>query len=349
MSVLRRRYASGMGVRAGDLGEFGLIERLLARLGASGEGVVVGPGDDAAAIRVGEATVLATADLLLEGVHFEIGLSSPADVGWKALAVNLSDIAAMGGTPRFALVSLGAPAATPSATLEEIYAGLAECADAFSVAVVGGDTVRSDRLILSLAVVGEPGAAGIVTRSGAVPGSTVWVTGAVGGAAAGLALMRASPSDPSASELLERFPHLADAHRRPLPRLREGSAAARAGATAMIDVSDGMAGDVGHVCDASGVGVRLEAGSVPLAAGVTETADWAGEDPVSFALGGGDDYELLIALPRERSDELRREIGPVSLTAIGEFTAGNDAVLDRGDGRIEPLSKLGWDHFEGHA
>jgi thiamine-monophosphate kinase len=335
-----------VGARASDLGEFGLIERLLARLGASGEGVVVGPGDDAAAVRVGSETVLATADLLLEGVHFEIGLSSPADVGWKALAVNLSDVAAMGGAPRFALVSLGAPAATPSATLEEIYGGLDECARAFGVAVVGGDTVRSDRLIVSVAVVGSPGESGIVTRSGALPGEGVCVTGTVGGAAAGLALLRDASNDEQAAALLEKYPSLATAHRRPSPRIREGLAAARAGATAMIDLSDGLGRDVGHICDASGAGVRLNAGSVRLTDGVAETAAWAGVDPLSFALGGGDDYELVMAIPADRSEELRRAFGPTPSSVIGEFTAGPDAVLDRGDGLVEPLSKLGWDHFE---
>ena len=327
-----------MGVSASDLGEFGLIERLLARLGTGGEGVVVGPGDDAAAVRVGTGTVLATADLLLEGVHFEIGLSSPADVGWKALAVNLSDIAAMGGTPRFALISLGAPAATPAATLEQVYAGLDECARAFSVAVVGGDTVRSDRLIVSVAVVGEPGPHGIVTRSGAAPGQAVCVTGAVGGAAAGLALLRAASNDPAAAQLLERYPSLAHAHRRPSPRIPEGLAAARAGATAMIDLSDGLGRDVGHICDSSGTGVRLNAGSVPLADGVAATAEWAGVDPIDFGVGGGDDYELVVAIPPERSGEL-------GIAVIGEYVAGSDAVLDRGDGRLEPLSSMGWDHF----
>ncbi|MFY9588734.1 MAG: thiamine-phosphate kinase, partial [Actinomycetota bacterium] len=180
---------------AGDLGEFGLIERLLAQLGEPGESVVVGPGDDAAAVEIGGVRGLATADLLLEGVHFEIGLSSPGDVGWKALAANLSDIAAMGGRPRYALVSLGAPAATPVGTLEEIYAGLGRCAQAFAVSVVGGDTVRADRLIVSVAVLGEPGPAGIVTRASAREGDVVCVTGTVGGAAAGLALLRAAGSD----------------------------------------------------------------------------------------------------------------------------------------------------------
>ena len=338
-----------MGVKAGDLGEFGLIERLLSRLGATGEGVVVGPGDDAAAVRVGDSTVLATADLLLEGVHFEIGLSSPADVGWKALAVNLSDIAAMGGKPRFALVSLGAPPATPSGTLEQIYAGLDECARAYSVAVVGGDTVGSDRLIVSVAVVGEPGEGGIVTRSGAGRGDLACVTGTVGEAAAGLALLRAAPNDPAAAELLARYPSLATGHRRPTPRIPEGLAAARAGATAMIDLSDGLGQDLTHICDASGTGVRLNAGSIRPTDGVTATSNWLGVDAVTFALGGGDDYELLLAIPPERYDELRSAIAPIELNAIGEFVTGRDALLDRGNRVVEPLASLGWDHFREEA
>jgi thiamine-monophosphate kinase len=256
----------------------------------------------------------------------------------------------MGGVPRFALVSVGAPEATPSATLEEVYEGLGACARAFSVAVVGGDTVRSDRLIVSVAVVGEPGPDKVmVTRSGAVAGSAACVTGAIGGAAAGLALLRAASNDPAAADLLARSPGLAETHRRPVPRVGEGLAAARAGATAMIDLSDGLGRDAGHVCDASGVGVRLEARAVPLADGVAETAGWTGADPVLFALGGGDDYELLIAIPPERVEELRDSIAPTPLTAIGEFTAGPGAVLDRGDGRVERLESLGWDHFQEDA
>lgn len=338
-----------MTLSAGELGEFELIERLLARLGAPSGDVVVGPGDDAAVVRVGGATALATADLLLEGVHFEIGLSSPSDVGWKALAVNLSDVAAMGGVPRFALVSLGSPAATPASTLEQIYDGLQECARTFGVSIVGGDTVRADRLIVSLALLGEPGEAGIVTRSGARPGDSVYVTGAIGGAAAGFALLRAAADDERASALLARYPRLADAHRRPTPRVREGLVAARAGAHAMIDVSDGLARDVGHICEASRTGVTLQARAVPVADGVAEVAEWAGSDASSLAVGGGDDYELAIAIPAEQLDALSSALGSTPVARIGVIEEGHGMVLDPGDGGFVELSSLGWNHFSGEA
>lgn len=328
---------------AGDLGEFGLIDRLLARLGSSRDGVVVGPGDDAAAVSLGGARGLATADLLLEGVHFDMGLSSPADVGWKALAANLSDIAAMGGVPRYALVSLGAPAATPLTTLEEIYGGLGECARAFSVSVVGGDTVHSDSIIVSLAVLGEPGPAGIVTRGGAKTGDLVCVTGAVGGAAAGLAVLRASAEDRRAASLIERFPALASAHRRPAPRVREGLAAATSGAAAMIDVSDGLAADVSHICESSSVGVTLR--SAPLADGVGEVAAWLSRDALEFALGGGDDYELAIAIAPDRGEALASALAPTPVSIAGEIVEGTQRVLQRPDGSTTDLAKLGWDHF----
>jgi thiamine-monophosphate kinase len=336
-----------MTLKASDLGEFGLIERLIARLGTPGEGVVVGPGDDAAAVRLGGgATALVTADLLLEGVHFEIGLSSPSDVGWKALAVNLSDIAAMGGVPRFALVSLGSPPATPAATLEQLYAGLDECARSFGVSVVGGDTAKADRLIVSVAVVGEPGNGPIVQRTGALPGDVLCVTGALGGAAAGLALLRSASHDERAAALVERFPLLAKAHRRPVPRIREGIAAARSGASAMIDISDGLARDIGHICEASGCGAVLSGEKIPLAEGIDDVAGWAGVDSLAFAAGGGDDYELAMAVPPAALEELRRAIGPASLAIIGEVTEGSDVTLERDGVRME-LDSLGWDHFGG--
>lgn len=328
---------------AGDLGEFRLIDRLLASVGGPAEGVVVGPGDDAAAVSFGGARGLATADLLLEGVHFEIGLSSPADVGWKALAANLSDIAAMGGVSRYALISLGAPPATPVATLEEIYGGLGECGRAFSVSIVGGDTVRADRLIVSVAVLGEPGPAGIVTRAGAKPGDVICVTGSVGGAAAGLALLRAVADDESAATLLERFPELAVAHRRPAPRVREGLAAATSGAAAMIDVSDGLAADIVHIGEASEAGVSLRTAPVPE--GLDEVASWLSREAVEFALGGGDDYELAIAIAPDRVGGLVANLAPTPVTVVGEIVEGTQRVLEREDGTTTDLAKLGWDHF----
>ncbi|MEX2556288.1 MAG: thiamine-phosphate kinase [Actinomycetota bacterium] len=332
-----------MGEDARDLGEFGLIARLVSRLGPPGENVVLGPGDDAAALRFG-GTALATADLLLEGVHFDFAFSSPGDIGWKALAVNLSDIAAMGGVPRYALVSLGAPASTPVATLEALYDGLGECARTFGVSVVGGDTVGSDRLIVSVAVLGDAGPSGVVRRGGARTGDVVCVTGSVGGAAAGLWLLRAAHEDERAVALLERFPALVAAHRRPKPRVPEGLAAAAVGATAMIDVSDGLAADVGHLCDASGIGVEMRAASVPMAEGVTDVAAWAGADRNRLVLGGGDDYELAIAIPAAQVRALAEALAPTPVTPIGELV-GDDRVLIEPDGARSPLAGLGWDHF----
>jgi thiamine-monophosphate kinase len=330
-------------MEAKDVGEFGLIDRLLARLGSARDGVVVAAGDDAAAVERPGRRALATADVLLEGVHFEIGLSSPSDVGWKALAANLSDVAAMGGLPRYALVSLGAPASTPVATREQIYDGLGECARAFSVSIVGGDTVAADRLIVSVAVLGEPGPAGIVTRAGAKAGDLACVTGAVGAAAAGLALLRAAEDDAAAAALIELHPALAAAHRRPTPRVREGLAAATGGAAAMIDVSDGLAADVGHICEASSLGVRIS--EVPTAGGVGDVAAWLGRDPAEFALGGGDDYELAIAVAPERLATLRDALARTPVTVIGEFVDAPERLFQRADGTTTELAKLGWDHF----
>lgn len=336
-----------MGEDARDLGEFGLIDRLVARLGPVGEGVLVGPGDDAAVVR-SATTALATSDLLLEGVHFDFAFSSPADVGWKALAVNISDIAAMGGVPRYALVSLGAPASTPVATLEGVYDGLAECAGSYGVSIVGGDTVGADSLIVSVAVLGEAGPAGVVSRSGARAGDVVCVTGSLGAAAAGLWILRAAHEDERAGQLLDRYPSLSSAHRRPTPRVRAGLAAAAAGATAMIDISDGFAADVGHICDASDVGVELRASSVPIAPGVEDVARWAGTERLRLALGGGDDYELAIAIPAAQVSALAHALTPTSVTPVGEL-GGTERVAVESDGTRRPLDGLGWNHFGGEA
>jgi thiamine-monophosphate kinase len=318
-----------------DIGEFGVIRRLLERLPASQ--LIVPPGDDAAVVRTTEET-LAAADLLVEGRHFDFAFSSPADVGFKAVTVNVSDIAAMGGRPRYVLVSIGAPAATPVGVLESLYDGIGEAARAYGVAVAGGDTVGADEIIVSVAVLGEPGAGGIVLRSGARAGDLLCVTGELGAAAAGLALLRAE-GDPAARALADRYPKLAEAHRRGVARVREGEAAATAGARAMIDVSDGLISDAGHLCERSGVGLILDGHTVPAAAGVAEVEEWAGAS--GLALSGGDDYELCIAVSPDAVESLTRAVAPTALTTIGRFVDGSAVELLGAD--VPDVG--GWDSF----
>ena len=325
-----------MGEDLADIGEFGVIRRLLERLPASS--LIVPPGDDAAVVATAAETVV-TADLLVEGRHFDLTFSSPADVGFKALTVNVSDIAAMGGRPRYALVSIGAPAATSIDVLESLYDGIAEAARAYGVAIAGGDTVGAEEIVVSVAVLGEPGAGGVVTRSGARAGDQLCVTGELGGAAAGLALLRAEMSDPTARALAVRFPNLVAAHRRGVARVREGEMAAVSGVRAMIDVSDGLMADAGHLCERSGVGVLIDARALPVAPGVEEVEAWAGS--TGFALSGGDDYELCIAIPPDVVATLTRALAPTGLTVIGRFVEGSGVDVSGAD----VPDAAGWDSF----
>lgn len=331
-----------------DIGEFGLIRRLVERLGP-GDGVLVGPGDDAAVVASGSSRLLAAADLLVEGSHFDLAISAPPDIGAKALLVNASDIAAMGGRPRYAMLSIGAPADTDPSVLEGIYDGIAEAARATGCAIVGGDTVSAPQLIVSVAILGEPGPGGIVRRDGARAGDALCVTGDLGGAAAGLALLRAHETQARARELLKRHPSLAAAHRRGRARVAEGEAAAIAGARAMIDVSDGLAADVGHLCEASAVRAVIEGRALPLAAGVADVEAWLSgpkrprADVSVLAVRGGDDYELAMAVPPDAVGALARAIAPTPLTVIGRFEPGSGVEVEGLEGA--EFAALGWDHF----
>jgi thiamine-monophosphate kinase len=318
-----------------ELGEFGLLRRLLPRI--SSDDLIVPPGDDAAVVAT-QTTVVATTDLLVEGRHFDLGFSSPADVGFKSISVNVSDIAAMGARPRYALVSLGAPPSTATRTIEALYDGIIEAAREFEVAIAGGDSVGSDVVILSVAVLGEPGTNGVVERAGARAGDVLCVTGELGAAAAGLALLRAASSDPSARDLLNRYPELATAHRRGRARVREGEQAASV-ARAMIDVSDGLIADVGHLCERSQVGALLDAHTLPVAPGVYEVEEWSGSP--GYALSGGDDYELAIAVASDDVDALTAALAPTALTVVGRFVEGRDVSVA---GAAMPATG-GWDSF----
>jgi thiamine-monophosphate kinase len=317
-----------------DAGEFALIARLARHL--------TGAGDDAAVVPFGERSLVLAVDAVVEGRHFRRDLSGLRDVGWKALAVNLSDLAAMGAVvPRAALVTLLRPAGCSDADVEELYEGLAEAARAFGVDLVGGDTTSAAGLALSVAAVGElEGEA--VWRSGARAGDALVVVGALGAGSAGLAA--AEPGHEPAPA------HLA-AHRRPWPLLAAGRVLAEAGATALIDVSDGLGQDLAHVCRASGVRARVDWTLLPVAAGVLSVAESVGRDPVRLVCGGGEDYALLAALPPDAARGAAAAAGQaddVPAAVVGEILAaseGSPLVALEGRGPVRDIAGLGWDHF----
>jgi thiamine-monophosphate kinase len=296
--------------------------------------VEVGVGDDAAVLRPTPGRrLVVTTDVLVEGRHFGSAFSEPEDWGWKAVAVNLSDLAAMGAAARWLLVALTVPDHASLTLLQRLYAGIGEACEAFAVALVGGDTSGGPALSLAVTALGEADRA--VTRAGARPGDRLVVSGPLGAAAAGLALL--GRDDQPARELLGRFPGLAAAHRRPRPELATGMRLAHAGATAMIDLSDGLAGDALHLAEASGVGIELHDAAVPLAPGVAEAAALLGRDPAELALGGGEDYLLAAALPPTA------DLGGV--LDCGRFTAEPHRRVRLTPAGPRPLAGLAFDHF----
>jgi thiamine-monophosphate kinase len=277
--------------------------------------------------------LVVTTDVLVEGLDFTAALSEPEDWGWKAVVANLSDLAAMAAEARWLVLALTVPDPTPVAMLERVYAGVGEACRAFGVALVGGDISAGPALSMAVTALGETERP--VPRSGARPGDRLAVSGPLGAAAAGLALLQSG--DPAAAGLLGRFPGLAAAHRRPQPALAMGLALARAGATAMIDVSDGLAGDALHLAEASGVGIEVHDAAVPLAPGVAEAAALLGRDPLELAIGGGEDFVLAAALPRAA------DLGGV--LDCGRFTADSSTRVRVTRGGPVPLAGLAWDHF----
>jgi thiamine-monophosphate kinase len=316
-------------------GEFDLIAAIEERLPAPGPRVRVPSGDDAAVVEPRAASAV-TVDAIVDGVHFVLDSFGPEAVGRKALGAALSDLAAMGAAQGEAYVVVAAPEDLSDEDLLGIADGLAEVAVRESVTVAGGDLVRSPVLAVSVTAVGyEPGGTRFVTRGGARPRDLVAVTGELGGAAAAVELMemgerRGDPADRGAS-LLER-------QLNPVPRLREGRALAKAGVTAMIDISDGLGADAGHLASASGRRLEIDLGRVPVAPGVAEIAG-GDEAALELAASGGEDFELLVAIPRERLDGAREALAETDtkLTEIGYVTEGEGVSLKRpGGGELEP-------------
>ena len=331
-------------VTVADLGERALIARIRARIPPAPPSVVVGIGDDAAVVAPDRgALTVVTTDALVDGVHFDLRFASAADVGHKALAVNLSDLAAMGAAPRHALLSLALPRARRVADVDALVDALLVLAGQHHTTLVGGNiTGSTGPLFVEVTVTGSVKRRRVLTRGGARPGDLVYVSGQIGGAAAGLAALRDTPDDTASTTDRCR-----QRYRRPEPRVRLGLALGRnRAARACIDLSDGLADAVYQVTDASGVGARLEADRIPIDAQAREWFVRAGADPVTAALAGGEDYELAFTAPpafRGRLAHVRRLIGDLPLTPIGVITRERD-VLIRRNGQDEPLP-LGFEHF----
>lgn len=339
----------------GEVGERPLLERLHARI-PKGTGVVVGVGDDAAAVET-SALVLVTTDCLVEGVHFRREWSPPRLVGRKALTVNLSDVAAMGGVPRYATVSLCLPPDLALGWVDSLYDGLLERAAEAGVSLIGGNVARSrESIVVDVTLLGQ--AKRLLTRSGAKPGDLVVVTGTLGAAAEGVILL-----DQGAR--LDEEGHLAAtgvwtetsgpavvaclrAQLDPRPPLALARSLAERGmARAGIDVSDGLSVDLLEVCRRSDVGARIDAATIPIDPSAAGLARARGGDSLALALHGGEDYQLLLAVEPPQLDALRElaRVWSVDITAVGEFVEGEPQLVLQHGGGTRPLAPGGHDHF----
>lgn len=323
-------------MKVSELGEFGLIDLLAKMAVGSDERLLIGIGDDAAAWQGDDSIQLASVDSFIESVHFTPETTPWQEVGWKALAVNISDIAAMGGIPRYALVALSLPDDSEVDNVTALYTGMLKLAKQYGVTVVGGDISRAPLVAIAVTILGSSPTQQILTRSTAKLGEIVAVTGKMGAAAAGMEVLQSQRRlDPGAES------HLKNAFLHPTPRIAEGLLLVEQGVKTAIDISDGLVADLNQICKASGVGACLEVERVPIEPAV-KTA--FGEKAIEFALSGGEDYELLFTASSEIIERVKKAASRPT-TVIGEITAGKGVSLVDKQGNPFKLEKSGWEHF----
>ena len=325
-------------MKASELGEFGLID-LLAGIatGSRSKDLLVDIGDDAAAWQSEAGVQLATSDALIQDVHFTLSTTTWHELGWKALAVNLSDIAAMGGTPKYALVSLALPGDADVEHVAQLYHGMAELARLFDVAIVGGNLATAPLIILDLTVLGSA-QGNILTRSAASPGDQIAVTGYLGGSGGGMTMLKRGLQLDD-----ETATYLRQAHLKPYPRISEGQILARHGVRAAIDLSDGLASDLTKLCKASKVGANLFLHQVPVHSSVRNSFR---DEYLDLALAGGEDYELLFT-GKSKVLEDAGELLTCPISVIGEIVSGTPGKIRLFDaeGKELKIEKKGWNHF----
>jgi thiamine-monophosphate kinase len=332
--------------RVGDVGEDALVARIAARLGPP-PADEVWSGDDAAVLAPTERSLVFTTDLLIERVDFELAWATPRDVGWKALAASASDVAAMGGRPRHAVVALCLGSEAETAFVDELLSGLLEAGARWGISLAGGDLSRGPVVVVCVAMLGATATTGPILRSSARVGDAICVTGSLGGAAAGLQALTAPPRrGTSGSGALAR---LVARQLRPAARVEQGATLASLGVTSMIDLSDGLAADLARLLAASEVGCDVDPARVPIDPDLMEAVG-AGElqaaDPLRLALAGGEDFELLFTIEETRVPAVRSalEESGCAVTQIGVVTSGVRRV---GDEDLETWRQRGWDHFRG--
>ena len=330
-------------MKLSEIGEFGIISSIRSDLKDFQKEVIVGIGDDAAAIELsGENLLLFTSDILVENVHFKWDYTSPFQVGWKALVVNISDIATCGGNPTHCLVSLTLPADTERNLVREIYQGLKKAASRYGVGIVGGDTVQAPVFIITVSLLGEVKRENIVLRSGAKPGDLIYVTGELGTSGAGLVCLKA----PNCKVKPKIRQFLIKRHLMPSPRLVEGQKIAKSQiATSMIDLSDGLGSDLHRMAEESEVGAILWEDELPIALATEQLAKVMGKSSLEWVLYGGEDYELLFTVPPTKRKEVEQNLGfPHAL--IGEIVDRDQGIYlkNRKGNRIK-MEDHGYNHF----
>ncbi len=328
-----------------EIGEFGLIHRIRKGITSSDPALVQGIGDDVAVLEMGgmgTKALLVTTDILIEDIHFDLSWTDPYQLGRKALAVNLSDIASMGGTPKYFLISIGLPKNLPLSFVSSFYRGLKKEAKRFRVELIGGDTSLSQKIVINICLLGEGRKKDLLFRRGARVGDDLFVSGTLGDAALGLRILQKKGKAKGAEGLIKK-------HLSPCPRLELGQAIAkRHWATAMIDVSDGLLIDTSHLLQESGVGVRIWEDQIPLSRLYQKWIRYFSKDLFQFALLGGEDYELLFTAPpelREKISSLARSLR-IPITRIGEILPIKEGLhIIKKDGKDYFPSRLGFEHF----
>ncbi len=336
-------------MKVSELGEFGLI-RLISGIidktkdpkDTSWQKLLIGIGDDAAAWKCDGSAQLATTDSLIQDIHFDLNFYTWEELGWKSLAVNLSDIAAMGGAPQYTLVSLALPGEMETDCISRLYHGMVEVGNQFGVAIVGGNISSANKVMINITVLGTLKGKNALARSAARVGDQIAITGYTGLAAAGLRMLRQNLNfDKETSRLLR------EAHLKPVPRVKEGQALLRHGVRDAIDISDGLIADLSHICEASKVSARIRQDLVPIHPSLQT---YFKKDCQQLALSGGEDYELLFTATSRVIERVRKVLS-CPVTVIGEITEGTPAQVKLVDaaGKSVPLQQAGWEHFKSQA